>query len=220
MFIKSLFAHASQYFIPSKTVSKQSKPFWNTELEAASISLREARRKFKHYSNYSNGEELKERIDLFKDHLSESASTWIQNQLEQHGHKKGKEFWKYHKRIFKDKIENIGIVRNKNGELFCDPKSISQEFRKTFFEGRHLEGKDFHDWQPSVDYTIPELRHELDRDFSIVELNDALRKCRPSSFDNDMIHVTMLKIGSQHEKSIALPFHYMLDHIHMALEHI
>ena len=179
-------------------------PNWNTELEEASKSLREARRKFKHNSNYSNGEELKEKRDLFKDLLSESASTWIRNQLEQLGHKKRKEFWKYHKRIFKDKFENIGIVRNKNGEILCDPKSISQEFRKTFFEGRHLEGKDFHDWQPSVDYTIPELRHELDRDFSIVELSDALRKCRSSSFDNDMIHVTMLKKLGANMKNLLL----------------
>ena len=64
IFIRSLFAHASQYFIPSKTVSKHSKPFWNTELEEASKSLRKARRKFKHNSNYSNGEELKEKRDL------------------------------------------------------------------------------------------------------------------------------------------------------------
>ena len=71
--------------------------------------------------------------------------------------------------------------------------SISHEFRKTFFDGRHLEGNDFHDWQPTVDYTIPELWHELDRDFSMVELKEALKNCRSSSFDNDMIHVTMLK---------------------------
>ena len=101
--------------------------------------------------------------------MSESASTWIRNQLEQLGHKKGREFWKCHKRLFKDKFENIGIVRNRNGELLCDPMSISQEFRKTFFEGRHLEGNDFHDWQPTVDYTIPEIWHELDRDFSMVK---------------------------------------------------
>ena len=74
----------------------------------------------------------------------------------------------------------------------CDPISISQQFCKNI-EGRHREGKDFHDWQSSVDYTIPELWHELDRDFSIVDPNDALRKCRSSSFDNYMIHVTMLK---------------------------
>ena len=125
--------------------------------------------------------------------FSESASTWIRNQLEQLGHKNSREFWKCHKRLFKDKFENIGIVRNKNGELLCDPMSLSQEFRKTFFEGRLLEGNDFHDWQPTVDYTIPELSHELDRDFSMVELNDALKNCRSSSFDNDMVHVTTLK---------------------------
>ena len=36
IFTKSLIAHASQYFIPSKTVSKHSKPFWNTKMEEAS----------------------------------------------------------------------------------------------------------------------------------------------------------------------------------------
>ena len=194
IFKKSLIAHASQYFIPSKTVSKHSKPFWNTKLEEASKSLQAARRKFKRSSNYSKGEDLKEKSELFKDLLSESASTWIRNQLEQLGHKKRREFfWKGHKRLFKDKFENIGIVRNQNGELLCDPLSISQEFGKTFFEGRHLEGNDFHDWQPTIDYTIPELWHELDRDFSMVEINDALKNCRSSSFDNDIIHVTMLK---------------------------
>ena len=40
IFIKSLIAHASQYFIPSKTVSKHSKHFWNTKLEEARKSLR------------------------------------------------------------------------------------------------------------------------------------------------------------------------------------
>ena len=71
---ESLIVHASQYFIPSKTVSKHSKPLWNTKLEEASKSLREARRKFKRSSNYSNGKDLK-KSELFKDLLSESAST-------------------------------------------------------------------------------------------------------------------------------------------------
>ena len=204
IFTKSLIAHASQYFIPSKTVSKHSKPFWNTKLEEASKSLREARRKFKRSSNYSNGEDLREKRELFKGLLSESASMWIRNQLEQLGHKRGREFWKCHKRLFKDKFENIVIVRNKNGELLCDPMSISQEFRKTFFEGRHLEGNDFHDWQPTVDYTIPELCHELDRDFSMVELNETLKNCRSSLFDNDMIHVTMLKKLEPNMKNLLL----------------
>ena len=70
-------------------------------------------------------------------------------------------------------------------------------------------------------YTIPELWHELDRDFNIIELNDALKTCRLFSVDNDMLHVTMLKKpGSQHKTSMALAFQQMLDHIHMALEHI
>ena len=132
IFTKWLIAQASQYFIPSKTVSKHSKPIWNTKLEDASKSLREARKKFKRSSNYSNGEDLKEKRELFKNLLSESASTWIRNQLEQLGHE-GREFWKCHKRLFKNKFVKIAIVRNKNGEVLCDPMSISQEFRKTFF---------------------------------------------------------------------------------------
>ena len=96
IFTKSLIAHASQYFIPSKTVSKHSKPFWNTKLEDASKSLREARRKVNRSSNHSNIEDLKEKSELFKDLLTESASTWIRNQLEQLGHKKCREFWKCH----------------------------------------------------------------------------------------------------------------------------
>ena len=118
--------------------------------------MREARKNFKRSSNYSNGEDLKEKRELFKNLLSESASTWIRNQLEQLGHKECREFWKCHKRLFKDKFVKIAIVRNKNGQVLCDPMSISQEFRKIFFEGRYLEGNDFHDWQPTVDYTIPE----------------------------------------------------------------
>ena len=152
IFTKSLIALASQHFFPSKTGSKHSKPFWNTKLEEASKSLQEARRKFKRSSSYSNGEDLKEKSEFFKELLSESASTWIRNQLEQLGHKKGREFWKCHKRLFEDKFEYFGIVRNKNSELMCDSMFISQEFRKTFFEGRHLEGNDFHDWQPCLSY--------------------------------------------------------------------
>ena len=43
-----------------------------------------------------------------------------------------------------------------------------------------------------------------DRDFSIVDLIEALKDCRSSSFDNDMIHVTMLKQLGANMKNLLL----------------
>ena len=166
--------------------------------------MREARRKFKRSSNYSNGEDLKEKRELFKDLLSESASTWIRNQLEQLGHKKVENSGNVIRDYSKISLRLLALSEAKMASFCAIQCPFHKNFAKLFFEGRHLEGNDFHDWQPTVDYTIPELCHERDRDFSMVELKKALKNCRSSSFDNDMIHFTMLKILGANVKTLLL----------------
>ena len=81
-------------FIPTKYLSPDSKPFWNDELKKTSEDLRLLMKHFRLNSNYSNGNRLKIPKVEFQNLLSKDASEWLKCQLEELGHKRGKELWK------------------------------------------------------------------------------------------------------------------------------
>ena len=114
----NLLLDASKKYIPLKTKSRHSKPFWNSELTKSSEELRHLRRKFKLCSNYINGEKLARAKENFKKQLSDSASRWMKCFLSNLGHKRGRDFWASYKSLLnKKKEEEVGLIRNKTGEI-------------------------------------------------------------------------------------------------------
>ena len=96
VFAEASFAETSgipEKYIPLKTISRHSKPFWNSELTKSSEELRHLRRKFICCSNYINGEKLAKAKQNFKKQLSDSASKWMGCFISNLGQKRGRDFW-------------------------------------------------------------------------------------------------------------------------------
>ena len=139
---------STEKFIPTKYPRPHSKPFWNDELKKASEDLRLLRKHFRLNSNYSNGNRLKIAKVEFQNLLSKYASEWLKCQLEELGHKRGKEFWKRFKHLYSNGSDNIGPVRNSQRQLICEEHGIASEFKRTFFEAHHM-GSELFDEDPT-----------------------------------------------------------------------
>ena len=189
---------STEKFIPTKYLSPHSKPFWNDELKKASEDLRLLRKHFRLNSNYSNGNRLKIAKNEFQNLISKYASEWLKCQLEELGHKRGKEFWKRFKHLYSNGSDNIGPVRNSQRQLICEEHGIASEFKRTFFEAHHM-GSELFDEDPTrncENFTSPDefKLQALNANFTNRDLDKALQEL-PScnSFDNDVIHPNMLR---------------------------
>ena len=141
---------------PNKTITNHSKLFWCQELTHASQELRKLRRKFRYSSNYRNLTELNQAKESFKTFLSEKASNWMNEYLLNLGHKRGRDFWMSYKKLFNENKPNVGIIKNRHGELLHTMSEISKEFQETFFEGKHLHRQTF---DYSMEKTVSSFLH-------------------------------------------------------------
>ena len=142
-FLNLLLDASEEKYIPLKTIYRHSKPFWNSELTESSEELRHLRRKFKHCSNYINVEKLARAKENFKKQLSDSASEWMSCFLSNLGHKRGRDFWASYKSLLNKKKEEVGLIRNKTGELLYTKSEICTQFETTFFSGQQLSKQSY-----------------------------------------------------------------------------
>ena len=97
----------------------------------------------------------------------------------------------------------IGSLQSSDGGLTTSKEEISEELRKTFFLGQHLNGRSFvedhyvevtrrvRNQDPQINAEHEELFHE---DFSMYEIECAIKDIPQSdAFGNDGIHASMLK---------------------------
>ena len=198
----NLLLHASEKYIPLKTISRHSKPFWNSELTKSSEELRHLRRKFKYRSNYINGEKLARAKENFKKQLSDSASIWMSCFLSNLGHKIGRDFWASYKSLLNKKKEELGLIRNKTGELLYTKSEICTQFETTFFSGQHLPKQSYDEGffeHVEQEVGVPDSSDEHENGLfvgplNMEELNAAIAKTSNTrSFDTDGIHLSMIK---------------------------
>ena len=128
----NLLLDASEKYIPLKTISRHSKPFWNSELTKSSEELRHLRRKFKYCSNYINGEKLVRTKESFKKQLSDSASKWMKCFLSNLGQKRGRDIWASYKRLLNKKKEEVGLIRNKVVNFFTRKAKFVHNLKQPF----------------------------------------------------------------------------------------
>ena len=136
--IKQSINEASDKFIPTIKSCHHSKPFWNADLSAARKEVRKCRKHFRLKSNYSNGLALDTAKKQFKTSLALEASNWMQILLQEFGYKRRKDFWKTYNRLYKKNPGIIGPIRTSSDQRACKKSEIAHEFRKIFFESKHL----------------------------------------------------------------------------------
>ena len=177
------------------------KPFWNKLLTEASKQLRNLRKVFNYKYNSSwNGIALEKANETFKNLSRDSAADWMSEHLADLGHQKGKSFWDSFKKIFGNQRAGDGPVHNLNEQVLTATEDIAMEFRRTFFETRHLQNQVFDDNHFNmINHDVQKLpecsQHALlEDDILENEIDTALRngtKC--SSLGNGEFYPRMFK---------------------------
>ena len=198
-----LLLDASEKYIPSRTISRHSKPFGSSELTKSIQELRNLRRKLKYCSNYINGEKLARAKKNFKEQLSDSASKWMSCFLSSLRHKIGRDFWaSYKSSLKKKKKEEVGLNRNKTGELLYAKSEICTQFQTTCFSGQHLAKQSYDEVffeHVEQEVRVPDSSDEHENDhfvdpLNMEELNAAIANTSNTrSFDTDGIHLSTIK---------------------------
>ena len=119
------------------------------------------------------------------------------------GHKHGKQFWSVYIRLFKTKTCETGPVKDSEGKWLCEQKDNAEHLNETFFEAAHLENHIFDDdhRQKIENYLRTEVRIPLQEgtldikqdEFTLTELEKALKSVKSSSFNNNFIYHKMLQ---------------------------
>ena len=199
----NLLLDASEKYIPLKTISRHSKPFWNSELTKSSEELRHLRRKFKYCSNYINGAKLaRAKENITKQLSSDSASEWMSCFLSNLGHKRGRDFWASYRRLLNKKKEEVGLIRNKTGELPHTKSEICTQFETTFFSGQRLSKQSYDEGffeHVEQEVRVPDSSDDYENGLfvdplNMEELNAAIANTsNTSSFDTDGVHLSMIR---------------------------
>ena len=128
----------------------------------------------------------------------------MQSTLREFGYKRGKDFWKTYKSLYKTNTGNDGPILQST----C-MQGVRECLRipEGFFDGRHLSTQEFHEdpyaymkRKNSVNLSFNEHNDDLIEDaITISELEQALKELPPTgSFDIDNIHILILKhLGSR-----------------------
>ena len=59
------------------------------------------------------------------------------------GHKRSRDFWASYKSLLNKKNEEVGLIRNKTGELLYTKSDTCTQFETTFFSGQHLSKQSY-----------------------------------------------------------------------------
>ena len=128
-------------FIPQKTVSIHSKPYWCPALTTLSNEALEAKERFKQRSTPRNKATLTESIESFKKALIKEKNEWIRDRLAALNTKDCTQFWRKYKRVFGAKTDNF-ICNLKDCDLLVTSEKDKEELLfNTFFTGKHLQNQ-------------------------------------------------------------------------------
>ena len=211
----NLLLDASEKYIPLKTISIHSKPFWNSELTKSSEELRHLRRNFKCCSNYKYGEKLARVKENFKKQLSDSASKWMSCFLSNLGHKRGRDFWASYKSLLNKKKEEVGLIRKKTVELLYTKIEIFTQFETTFFAGQHLSRQSYDEGffeHVEQEVRVPDSSDGHENGLFVDPLNMEEQNAviantsNTRSFDTDGIYLSMIKNMGYKAREMLLQF--------------
>ena len=133
--------------------------------------------------------------------------------LAEMGHKHGKQFWSIYNRLFKRKTCEMGPIKVSEGKLLCEHKDIAEHLKQTLFEAVYLKHHRFDEdhrqkiekcLRTEVSTSLQETSDTWRDEFSLTELEKALKTVKSSSFDNDLIHPKLLQNWGHNTKLAVL----------------
>ncbi len=139
--------------IPTKTVSRYSRPFFNAELKALQDELRDARRSFRYRSDQRNLHRLNQAKDKYHHAYNRASTTWWSKTLEKIDHKN---LWKVVNKI-KNSHTHVAVqpMRTTDGEYLFQDKDIATQLEEVHIHRRHAVSSSFdEDWKNLVEEEV------------------------------------------------------------------
>ena len=196
--------------IPTKQISRHSKPFWNPTLSNMSKTVQTAKKAMCVRYTPANIEAYTTAKSIFADKLVSEKNNWIRTKLETLNVIDSKIFWKNYKRTLTGQItESMGNLEE-NGILHTETKDKEDILFKTFFDGSHMSDANFdQSFGAEIEHTYDEIistrpihshtsRHDndfLNAEITLQEIESALvkQKNNAKSFDEDGLHPVIIK---------------------------
>jgi hypothetical protein len=219
----SIIRETNDITIPTKQISRHSKPFWTPSLSEMSKLVQTNKKAMCVRYTPANIEAYKKSKKQFADKLISEKNNWIRGQLEGLNVIDSKTFWKNYKRaIVGQNQESMGNLEE-GGMLYTDVKEKENILYKTFFDGSHMKEDNFdqsfgseidHKYEliignthsdqdsrpcsnnpPNSDNTELELEAALNSEISLQEVQSSImdQKNSAKSFDEDGLHPTIIK---------------------------
>ena len=228
--VLAIIQEATRKYIPEKTISVHSKPFWTSELTSQLNIFLAARKKYKRRSTPCNKTYLDDQKEKFKSELTKAKNQWIRNRSASLNVKDSTLFWKKYKKVFGLKQDNyIGNLVERNKLVTADSEKEKLMF-ETFFTGRHLKSQEVdkeHNRDMLSEYSsIMEEKDkmanereaisstDLDCEITEQEIRDCINRqqVEDKSTDFNNIHPLVLKnLGPAAISSLHLLFNWALD---------
>ena len=216
---------ANNKYVPLKTVSIHSKPFWTEKLSESLKQFLTAKGNYQKRSTPYNKEKMREAKDVFSQELITEKNNWVKRRVENVNVNDSTQFWKKYKKVFGINQHNyIGNLASEDSCLITSDAKKERLLYSTFFTGRHLSQLRT---DPNHEKVIDNQYKSLLMDFNNNEtINDSLNcniteaevieviktiNHHDKSCDDDRIHPCILKkLGSTAITTLTSLFNWCL----------
>ena len=207
--------------LPTKSVSRHSRPFFTPELKSLQDKLRDARRSFRYRSDQQNLNRLNQARDKYNEAYNRARTAWWSKTLEKIDHKN---LWKVVNKI-KNSHAHVAVqpIRTTNGEYFFHDEDIASQLEEVHIHRSHAVNPSFDDdWKEQVEKEVTEIIHresirihddqyipnEYNIDIKTSEVISALRSCNSSASPGPDKILPIMLTKAEGAASISLQFLY------------
>ena len=124
----------------NKTVTKHSKPYWNKDLSAKSLILRNANKTYLTRNTDMALLRLQAAKEDFEETRKHACQQFILNETRNLNAAQSTKFWKDFNRLFKPQSDQqVEALVTEDGTVLTENQQIEQELFDTFFKAKHIE---------------------------------------------------------------------------------
>ena len=210
----NILQEANSKYVPLKTISIHSKPYWTKQLSEHLRQLLMAKGAFQKRSTPFNKQKFLEAKELFSQQLITEKNDWVKQRVEKINVNDSTQFWKKFKKVFGINSNNyIGNLASSDSCLATSDDSKERLLYDTFFTGRHLnqlQTDPDHEKMIDKEYNKIITRFDMEkesitdhdlinRDITEAEVREVIKANvdHDKSCDDDKIHPCILKkLGS------------------------
>lgn len=212
-----------------KKSTNHSKPYWTPNLTVLCNKMRDARKVYLKRNTDTKKQAMIETKLLFDEERKKTCDNFILEKTKSLNAADCLKFWNLFNNLFKKKVDKgVDPLLGDDGGILTDESDIEEKLFGTFFESKHLSGRDFDDtFYDTVNIIYDdikannfelevqdEIQQKLNEEVTVKEIKWAIRntKCGNKSVDNHNVHPIMLhSLGENALKLLHKLFNCCLD---------